>query len=61
MPSWNIDGKKKMHEGDHSILKVNIDGQCYYSDVTWDANRFQHDRERQYFFYFLKKGYNIRS
>ena len=49
MPSWNIDGKKKMHEGDHSILKVNIDGQCYYSDVTWDANRFQHDRERQYF------------
>lgn len=49
MPSWNIDGKKKMHDGDHSILKVNIDGQCYYSDVTWDANRFQHDRQRQYF------------
>ncbi len=49
MPSWNIDGKKKIHEGDHSILKVNIDGQCYYSDVTWDANKFQNNQQRQYF------------
>lgn len=48
-PTYIIDGKKKMHNGDHSILKINIDGQCYYSDITWDANRFQHDKERQYF------------
>ncbi len=47
MPSW--DGKKKMHVGNHSILKVNIDGKCYYSDVTWDANNFQHGEKRQYF------------
>lgn len=49
MTSWNIDGKKRMHEGDHSILKVNIDGMCYYSDVTWDANRFQHNVQRKFF------------
>ena len=44
-----IDGRKKMHSGDHSILKVNLDGKVYYSDVTWDANRSQTNRERKYF------------
>ncbi len=48
-PSFNLSGKKKMHEGDHSILKINVDGKCYYSDITWDANRFQNGRERKYF------------
>jgi len=48
-PRINIDGKKRMHSGDHSIIKVNIDGLCYYSDVTWDADRFQSDRDRKYF------------
>lgn len=48
-PQFNIDGKKNMHIGDHSILKVNIDGKIYYSDVTWDASRFQSDRDRKYF------------
>lgn len=48
-PSVIINGKKRMHNGDHSILKVNIDGTCYYSDVTWDANRFQNAKERGYF------------
>lgn len=49
MPSINIDGRVKKTQGDHSILKVNIDGQIYYSDVTWDANRFQNNRQRKYF------------
>lgn len=35
--------------GDHSIIKVNLDGTCYYSDVTWDASMFQNGRDRKYF------------
>ena len=49
MPRINLTGKKRTHEGDHSILKVNLDGTCYYSDVTWDADRFQSNRQRKYF------------
>jgi len=47
--SLDLDGKAKKHEGDHSILKVNIDGICYYSDVTWDAGRYQRGEDRKYF------------
>jgi len=46
---FDPDNKAKKHEGDHSILKVNIDGICYYSDVTWDAQRYQNGEERKYF------------
>lgn len=49
MPMYNYDGKKKFHGGDHSILKVNLDGICYYSDVTWDADRIQNGYPREYF------------
>ena len=48
-PSIDINGIKKTHSGNHSILKVNIDGSCYYSDVTWDASRFQKKSNRKYF------------
>ena len=43
------DGKKHADNSNHSILKVNLDGKIYYSDVTWDANRFQKGGKRQYF------------
>lgn len=48
-PIIDINGKARTHIGDHSILKVNIDGICYYSDVTWDASRYQKNNERKYF------------
>ena len=43
------DGKKHADNSNHSILKVNLDGKIYYSDVTWDASRFQKGKKRQYF------------
>lgn len=43
------DGKKHADSSNHSILKVNLDGKIYYSDVTWDASRFQKGMKRQYF------------
>ena len=43
------DGKKHADKDNHSIIKVNLDGKLYYSDVTWDASRFQKGRKRQYF------------
>ncbi len=49
LPSMNFDGKRRVHEGDHSILKVNIDGSCYYSDVTNDASRYQNNMKRNAF------------
>lgn len=39
----------RVNEGDHSLLKVNIDGTIYYSDVTWDAYHFQKGENRKYF------------
>ena len=36
-------------ESDHSILKVNLNGKIYYSDITWDAGRFQKGKNRNYF------------
>lgn len=49
MSRFNITGKKRTREGTHSILKVNLDGTCYYSDVTWDADRIQNGYPRKYF------------
>ncbi len=43
------DGKKHANKDNHSIIKINLDGKLYYSDVTWDASRFQKGRKRQYF------------
>ena len=43
------DAKKHADNSNHSIIKVNLDGKIYYSDVTWDASRFQKGRKRQYF------------
>ena len=43
-----IDGKK-YDESDHSIIKVNLDGKIFYSDITWDAYRYQHNTETAYF------------
>lgn len=48
-PMFYINDKKIISIGNHSILKVNLDGKIYYSDVTWDANRFQNNREIKYF------------
>lgn len=48
-PMINIDGKKKTNIGDHSIIKVNLDGKIYYSDITWDASSFQKGYKRDYF------------
>ena len=36
-------------ESNHSIIKVNLGGKLYYSDVTWDASRYQKNKEREYF------------
>lgn len=49
IPEISIDGKKAADHSDHSILKVNLGGRIYYSDVTWDAARFQKGEERKYF------------
>lgn len=43
------DGKRHADDTNHSILKVNLDGMIYYSDVTWDAERFQSGVQRKYF------------
>ena len=43
------DGKRHADFSDHSILKVNIDGKTYYSDTTWDADRYQNGKDRKYF------------
>jgi len=45
----SVNGERRLSEGDHSIIKVNLDGKVYYSDVTWDADNYQKDRERRYF------------
>ena len=44
------DVEKKV-EGNHSILKVNLNFpySVYYSDVTWDAGRYQNGKDSQYF------------
>ncbi len=45
----SINGKSKVNQGDHSIIKVNLDGKFYYTDTTWDAGRYQRNDERKYF------------
>ena len=44
-----IDNQIHADESDHSILKVNLNGKIYYSDITWDASRFQKGKNRNYF------------
>lgn len=48
-PIIKFDGKRALDPSDHSILKVNLNGKIYYSDVTWDASRFQNGKDRKYF------------
>lgn len=47
--SYSLDGSRIIELSDHSILKVNLDGRILYSDVTWDANRYQKGIDRNYF------------
>ena len=42
-------GEKKMSYSDHSILRVKLDSDEYYSDITWDAGYLQSGRSRKYF------------
>lgn len=44
-----IDDRIHADASDHSILKVNIDNNTYYSDTTWDASRYQLGKDRKYF------------
>ena len=44
-----INGEVTANSDDHSILKVNLDGKIFYSDVTWDACRYQRNEDRKYF------------
>ena len=44
-----LDDRIHADASDHSILKVNIDNSSYYSDVTWDAARYQGKKDRKYF------------
>ena len=44
-----IDNQIHGSESNHSILRVNLDGVNYYSDITWDANRYQNGKNRVYF------------
>lgn len=48
-PRIIIDNQIHADESDHSILKVNLNGKIYYSDITWDAGRFQKGKNRNYF------------
>lgn len=43
------DGNRHSDDSNHSIIKVNLDGKIYYSDVTWDASRYQKGEKREYF------------
>ena len=47
----SINGEKPATDfkSNHSILFVSIDKNWYYSDVTWDADRYQNGRDRNYF------------
>lgn len=45
----SFDNQIHSDESDHSIIKVNLDGKIYYSDITWDAGRVQSKRNRHYF------------
>ena len=47
----SINGERTVTDfkSNHSILFVSIDKNWYYSDVTWDANRYQNGRDRNYF------------
>ena len=47
--SISINGEVAANNDDHSILKVNLNGKIFYSDVTWDAGRFQRNKPRKYF------------
>jgi len=42
-------GEKKMSYSDHSILRVKLDDEEYYSDITWDAGYLQSGISRKYF------------
>ena len=44
----SINGRRVLL-GNHSIIKVSIDGKAYYSDITWDAHSKQNGYERKYF------------
>ena len=44
-----INGERRPEVGDHSILRILINGQYYYSDVTWDAIKYKNNRDRKYF------------
>lgn len=44
-----LDDKKHASDSDHSILKVNLGGRIYYSDVTWDSSRYRNGINRIYF------------
>lgn len=43
------DGSKHADDTNHSILKVYLGRNTCYSDVTWDAGRYQRGKEREYF------------
>jgi len=38
---FNEPDEIKANHADHSIQKINLNGNIYYSDLTWDANRHQ--------------------
>ncbi len=51
---YSLDGKKLPSYADHSIIKVSLNKNVYYSDVTSDSNRVHLGLDRKYFL--LSKG-----
>ena len=42
-------GEEKTSNSNHSLIRVSLDNEEYYSDITWDAGRIQKGKTREYF------------